>query len=511
MSISAAEIGQIIKRKIADFDAPVVSAESGVITTLGDGIAQIYGLEGVMAGELLAFPHDIMGMALNLEEDQVRAIILGRFEELREGDEVRTTGRVVEVPVGRELVGRVVNALGQPIDGKGEIATKERRPVERQAPGVIDRQPVNTPVQTGIKAIDALVPIGRGQRELIIGDRQIGKTAIAIDAIINQKGKNLTCIYVAIGQNAASVARIAAVLDEYGALEHTIIVAATSGEPAALQYLVPYTGCSMGEWFMEKGEDALIVYDDLSKHAWAYREISLALRRPPGREAYPGDVFYLHSRLLERAARLSDEKGGGSLTALPIIETQANDVAAYIPTNVISITDGQIYLEGDLFYAGTRPAVSVGLSVSRVGGDAMTKALRSVAGGMRLDLAQFRALAAFAQFSSDLDKTTRDQLDRGRRLTELLKQDQYQPVSLALQVMTIFAGTRGYLDEIPVEKVADWDAQFRRYAGQALQKLVDQIEDKKILDEGMQEQLRKALEEFNQGFDVGETPAEVEG
>ncbi|HVC39287.1 MAG TPA: F0F1 ATP synthase subunit alpha [Candidatus Dormibacteraeota bacterium] len=509
MSISAAEIGQIIKRKIADFDAPVVSAESGVITTLGDGIAQIYGLEGAMAGELLAFPHDILGMALNLEEDQVRAIILGRFEELREGDEVRTTGRVVEVPVGRQLVGRVVNALGQPIDGKGEIATEERLPVERQAPGVIDRQPVNTPVQTGIKAIDALIPIGRGQRELIIGDRQIGKTAIAIDTIINQKGKNLTCIYVAIGQNAASVARIAAVLEQHGALEHTIIVAATSGEPAALQYLVPYTGCSMGEWFMERGEDALIVYDDLSKHAWAYREISLALRRPPGREAYPGDVFYLHSRLLERAARLSDEKGGGSLTALPIIETQANDVAAYIPTNVISITDGQIYLEGDLFYAGTRPAVSVGLSVSRVGGDAMTKALRSVAGGMRLDLAQFRALAAFAQFSSDLDKTTRDQLDRGRRLTELLKQDQYQPVSLALQVMTIFAGTRGYLDEIPVERVADWDAQFRRYAGQALQKLEGEIESKQVLDEAMQEQLRKALEEFNQGFDSGAVGAEV--
>jgi F-type H+-transporting ATPase subunit alpha len=510
MSISAAEIGQIIKRKIADFDAPVVSAESGVITTLGDGIAQIYGLEGAMAGELLAFPHDILGMALNLEEDQVRAIILGRFEELREGDEVRTTGRVVEVPVGRELVGRVVNALGQPLDGKGEIATKERRPVERQAPGVIDRQPVNTPVQTGIKAIDALIPIGRGQRELIIGDRQIGKTAIAIDAIINQKGKGLTCIYVAIGQNASSVARIAAVLEQYGALEHTIIVAATSGEPAALQYLAPYTGCSMGEWFMEQGEDALIVYDDLSKHAWAYREISLALRRPPGREAYPGDVFYLHSRLLERAARLSDEKGGGSLTALPIIETQANDVAAYIPTNVISITDGQIYLEGDLFYAGTRPAVSVGLSVSRVGGDAMTKALRSVAGGMRLDLAQFRALAAFAQFSSDLDKATRDQLDRGRRLTELLKQDQYQPVSLALQVMTIFAGTRGYLDQIPVEKVSEWDAQFRRYADQALQKLAGEIETKKVLDDGMQEQLRKALDEFNQGFDVGEAPAETE-
>ncbi|MGH7697260.1 MAG: F0F1 ATP synthase subunit alpha [Candidatus Dormibacteria bacterium] len=509
MSFDADEISRIIKRKIADFDAKVVSAESGVITTLGDGIAQIYGLEGVMAGELLAFPHEIYGMALNLEEDQVRAVILGRFEELREGDEVRTTGRVVEVPVGRELVGRIVDALGRPLDGKGEIATKQRRPVERQAPGVVERQPVSTPVQTGIKAIDALIPIGRGQRELIIGDRQIGKTAIAIDTIINQKGKQLTCVYVAIGQNAASVARIAATLERYGALEHTVIVAATSGDPAALQYLAPYTGCAIGEWFMEEGEDALIVYDDLSKHAWAYREISLALRRPPGREAYPGDVFYLHSRLLERAARLSQERGGGSLTALPIIETQANDVAAYIPTNVISITDGQIYLEGDLFYAGTRPAISVGLSVSRVGGDAMTKALRSVAGGMRLDLAQYRALAAFAQFSSDLDKATRDQLDRGRRLTELLKQGQYQPVSLAQEVMTIFAGTQGYLDQIPVEKIGDWDAEFRRYAGQALSELEAEIEKRQTLDDAQQKRLRQALEEFNQGFDVGERVAEA--
>ncbi|MGH7609359.1 MAG: F0F1 ATP synthase subunit alpha [Candidatus Dormibacteria bacterium] len=509
MSFDADEISRIIKRKIADFDAKVVSAESGVITTLGDGIAQIYGLEGAMAGELLAFPHEIYGMVLNLEEDQVRAVILGRFEELREGDEVRTTGRVVEVPVGRELVGRIVDALGRPLDGKGEIATKQRRPVERQAPGVVERQPVSTPVQTGIKAIDALIPIGRGQRELIIGDRQIGKTAIAIDTIINQKGKQLTCVYVAIGQNAASVARIAATLERYGALEHTVIVAATSGDPAALQYLAPYTGCAIGEWFMEEGEDALIVYDDLSKHAWAYREISLALRRPPGREAYPGDVFYLHSRLLERAARLSQERGGGSLTALPIIETQANDVAAYIPTNVISITDGQIYLEGDLFYAGTRPAISVGLSVSRVGGDAMTKALRSVAGGMRLDLAQYRALAAFAQFSSDLDKATRDQLDRGRRLTELLKQGQYQPVSLAQEVMTIFAGTQGYLDQIPVEKIGDWDAEFRRYAGQALSELEAEIEKRQTLDDAQQKRLRQALEEFNQGFDVGERVAEA--
>jgi F-type H+-transporting ATPase subunit alpha len=382
--------------------------------------------------------------------------------------------------------------------------------VERPAPGVIDRQPVNTPVATGIKAIDALVPIGRGQRELLIGDRQIGKTAIAIDTIINQKGKNLTCIYVAIGQTATSVARVAALLEEYGALEHTIIVSATAAEPAALQYLAPYAACTMGEWFMERGEDALVVYDDLSKHAWAYREISLALRRPPGREAYPGDVFYLHSRLLERAARLSEERGGGSLTALPIIETQANDVSAYIPTNVISITDGQIYLEGDLFYAGTRPAISVGLSVSRVGGDAMTKALRSVAGGMRLDLAQFRALAAFAQFSSDLDKSTRDQLERGRRLTELLKQDQYQPVPLAHEVMTIFAGTNGYLDRVPVERISEWDQQFRRWIEQTHSSLGQAIEERKVLDEGMEQELRSALEEFNQTFDFGEQ-AGVEG
>jgi F-type H+-transporting ATPase subunit alpha len=503
MSLSADDIGRIIKAKITDFDAPVVSAESGVITALADGIAQVYGLDGAMAGELLEFPRGIFGMALNLEADLVRAVVMGRFEELSEGDEVRTTGRIVEVPVGRELVGRVVNALGEPIDGKGELATKERWPIERPAPGVVDRQLVNTPVATGIKAIDALVPIGRGQRELLIGDRQIGKTAIAIDTIINQKGKNLTCIYVAIGQTSTSVARVAALLEEYGALEHTIIVSATAAEPASLQYLAPYAGCTMGEWFMEHGEDALIVYDDLSKHAWAYREISLALRRPPGREAYPGDVFYLHSRLLERAARLNEEKGGGSLTALPIIETQANDVSAYIPTNVISITDGQIYLEGDLFYAGTRPAVSVGLSVSRVGGDAMTKALRSVAGGMRLDLAQFRALAAFAQFSSDLDKSTLDQLERGRRLTELLKQPQYLPVSLSHQVMTIFAGTNGYLDKVPVPRVGAWEEQFRRWVGQTHSELEQAIEERKVLDEPLQKELRAALDEFNQGFDAG--------
>ncbi len=507
MSLSADDIGKIIKSKIADFDAPVVTAQSGVITALADGIAQIYGLEGAMAGELLEFPKGVSGMALNLEEDLVRAIIMGPYSELSEGDEVRTTGRIVEVPVGRELVGRVVNAMGEPIDGKGELATSERWPVERPAPGVVDRQPVNTPVATGIKAIDALVPIGRGQRELLIGDRQIGKTAIAIDTIINQKGKDLTCIYVAVGQNASTVARVAALLEEYGALEHTIIVSATAGEPAPLLYLAPYTGCTMGEWFMERGEDALVVYDDLSKHAWAYREISLALRRPPGREAYPGDVFYLHSRLLERAARLNDNRKGGSLTALPIIETQANDVSAYIPTNVISITDGQIYLEGDLFYAGTRPAISVGLSVSRVGGDAMTKALKKVAGGLRLELAQYRALAAFSQFSSDLDRSTREQLERGQRLTELLKQDQYQPAPVSHQVMVIFAGTNGYLDQVPVDRVAEWESQFRRWIGQTHSELESDLETKLALDDELEARLRAALEEFNQGFDVGQVAA----
>ncbi len=507
MSLNADDIGKIIKSRIADFDAPVVTAQSGVVTALADGIAQVYGLEGAMAGELLEFPHGVYGMALNLEEDLVRAIIMGPYEELSEGDEVRTTGRIVEVPVGRELVGRVVNALGEPIDGKGELVTKERWPVERPAPGVIDRQPVNTPVATGIKAIDALVPIGRGQRELLIGDRQIGKTAIAIDTIINQKGKNLTCIYVAVGQNASTVARVAALLEEYGALEHTIIVSATAGEPAPLLYLAPYTGCTMGEWFMERGEDALVVYDDLSRHAWAYREISLALRRPPGREAYPGDVFYLHSRLLERAARLSDNRKGGSLTALPIIETQANDVSAYIPTNVISITDGQIYLEGDLFYAGTRPAISVGLSVSRVGGDAMTKALKKVAGGLRLELAQYRALAAFSQFSSDLDRSTREQLERGQRLTELLKQDQYQPAPVSHQVMVIFAGTNGYLDQVPVDRVAEWESQFRRWIVQTHSDLESELETKLALDDELEARLRAALEEFNQGFDVGPVAA----
>ncbi len=504
MSISSAEISQIIQQRIKDFEAPVVAADAGVITALGDGIAQIYGLSGVMAGELLEFPHQVVGMALNLEEDQVRAIVMGRSDEIKEGDEVRTTGRVVEVPVGRELLGRVVSALGEPLDGKGELGATAMLPLERVAPGVIVRQPVDTPVQTGIKAIDAMIPIGRGQRELIIGDRQIGKTAIALDTIINQKGQNLTCIYVAIGQNAASVARVAALLEEQGALEYTVIVSATAADPVALQYLAPYTGCTIGEWFMERGEDALVVYDDLSKHAWAYREISLALRRPPGREAYPGDVFYLHSRLLERAARLGEEAGGGSLTALPIIETQANDVSAYIPTNVISITDGQIYLEGDLFYAGNRPAVSVGLSVSRVGGSAQIRAMRQVAGRLRLDLAQYRALASFAQFSSDLDRATRDQLERGQRLTELLKQDQYQPVPVAQQVMVIYAGVNGLIDQIPVDRVSAWEQQFRRYLSHEQQELEAALTEKRALDEELERRLRDAVAAFNQGFDTGQ-------
>ncbi len=503
MSISSAEISQIIQQRIKDFEAPVVAADAGVITALGDGIAQIYGLSGVMAGELLEFPNGVVGMALNLEEDQVRAVVMGRTESVKEGDEVRTTGRVVEVPVGRRLLGRIVNALGVPIDGKGELGASELRPVERVAAGVVTRQMVDTPVQTGIKAIDSMVPIGRGQRELIIGDRQIGKTAIALDTIINQRGQNLTCIYVAIGQNAASVARVAALLEEHGALEYTVIVSATAAEPAALQYLAPYTGCTVGEWFMDQGEDALVVYDDLSKHAWAYREISLALRRPPGREAYPGDVFYLHSRLLERAARMGAAEKGGSLTALPIIETQANDVSAYIPTNVISITDGQIYLEGDLFYAGNRPAVSVGLSVSRVGGSAQIRAMRQVSGRLRLDLAQYRALAAFAQFSSDLDKATRDQLERGQRLTELLKQGQYEPVPVAQQVMVLYAGVNGLLDGIPIDRITAWEQQFRRFVSHEHQGLEAELNQKKALDEALERQLREVIEQFNQGFDTG--------
>src|SRR5437764_4373936 len=445
MEIKADEITKIIREQIEEYRASIDVSEVGNVISVGDGIARVYGLEKAMAGELLEFPHGVMGLALNLEESQVGVVLLGEYTEIREGDQVRRTGRIMEVPVGEALVGRVVNALAQPIDGKGPIVTKERTPVERLAPGVIDRQPVKEPLQTGLKAIDAMIPIGRGQRELIIGDRQTGKTALAIDTILNQLGGDVICIYVAIGQKRSTVAHVVKTLEESDAMRYSIVVGASSSYPAPMQYLAPYAGCSMGEYFRDRGRHVLCIYDDLSKHAVAYREISLLLRRPPGREAYPGDVFYLHSRLLERAAKLNNESGGGSLTALPSIETQAGDVSAYIPTNVISITDGQIYLETDLFHSGIRPAVNVGLSVSRVGGNAQIKAMKQVAGTLRLDLAQYRALAAFAQFASDLDKASQAQLARGQRLVEILKQDQYSPLPVTKQIISIFAGTNGFL------------------------------------------------------------------
>ncbi|HZU15460.1 MAG TPA: F0F1 ATP synthase subunit alpha [Candidatus Dormibacteraeota bacterium] len=503
MAISSREISEVIKQRLKDFDAEMVTASVGRVVSVGDGIAQIYGLADAMAGELLQFPGDVYGLALNLEEDQVRAVVMGPYEHIQEGDEVRTTGRIVEVPVGPELLGRTVNALGEPIDGKGPINATRTSPVEKIAPGVITRQSVNQPVQTGIMAIDAMIPIGRGQRELIIGDRQTGKTAILLDTIINQRGKDLYCIYVAIGQNAANIARVRAVLEEHGAMDYTIIVAATASEPAALNYLAPYAGCAMGEYFRDQGMDALVCYDDLTKHAWAYRELSLTLRRPPGREAYPGDVFYLHSRLLERAAKLNPDHGGGSLTALPVIETQANDVSAYIPTNVISITDGQIYLESDLFNAGQRPAISVGLSVSRVGGDAQITPMKRTAGQMKLELAQYRELAAFSQFASDLDPATRRQLERGQRLTELLKQDQFQPVHVGVQVCTIYAGTRGFLDRIPPDRIKDWKDAFARFLGAERKALVDGIETDRRWDAEVEGQVREAIEAFNRQYGVG--------
>jgi F-type H+-transporting ATPase subunit alpha len=502
LSIGSQDITDVIKSRLKDFKAELVTAEVGRVISVGDGIAQIYGLRGAMAGELLQFPGDVYGMALNLEVDQVRAVVMGPYEHLKEGDVVKTTGRIVEVPVGPELLGRVVSPLGEPLDGKGPIKTTKTAPIERVAAGVITRQPVDTPVQTGIKAIDAMIPIGRGQRELIIGDRQTGKTAILLDTIINQKGQNLFCVYVAIGQNAASIARVAATLEEHGALEFTIIVAATASEPATLNYIAPYAGCAMGEYFMDQGQEALVCYDDLTKHAWAYREMSLNLRRPPGREAYPGDVFYLHSRLLERAAKMNKANGGGSLTALPVIETQANDVSAYIPTNVISITDGQLYLQSDLFNSGIRPAISVGTSVSRVGGAAQTKAMRQVAGRMKLELAQYRELAAFSQFASDLDKATRDQLERGGRLTELLKQAQYSPMPLGIQVAEIWAGTNGQLDKVPVARVKEWEEGFARYLRADQKQLIESIESKKALDDDLLKQLEKAVKTFNRQFGV---------
>ena len=502
MGISTKEISEVIKERLKDFDASMVSTDVGRIVATSDGIAQIYGLQNAMAGELLEFPHETYGLALNLEEDQVRAVILGDYGHLHEGDEVRTTGRLLEVPVGEALIGRVVNPLGIPLDGKGPVKTTKTLPIEKIAPGVITRKRVDSPVQTGIKAIDAMIPIGRGQRELIIGDRFTGKTTVLLDTIINQKGKDLICVYVAIVQNAASIARATATLEENGAMEYTIIVAATASDAASLNFIAPYAGCAMGEYFMEQGKEVLCCYDDLTKQAWAYRELSLNLRRPPGREAYPGDVFYLHSRLLERAAKMSPAHGGGSLTALPVIETQANDVSAFIPTNVISITDGQIYLQSDLFNAGQRPALNVGISVSRVGGDAQTKAMRQVSGQLRLDLAQYRELAAFAQFASDLDTATRNQLERGARLTELLKQDKYQPVPLAEQVAVLYAGTQGYLDKVPVTRVREWEAGFVRFLKSEEPDLLAEIEKQKALDDKLFERLKAAISTFNHQFGV---------
>jgi F-type H+/Na+-transporting ATPase subunit alpha len=508
MAIRSDEIVNIIKSRIDEFDAEAETRNVGTVVEVGDGIAQIYGLEGALASEMLEFPGGIMGLALNLEEETVGAVILGDATEIKEGDTVKTTGRVVEVPVGQALLGRVVDPLGRPLDDKGPIKATKTRPVERIAPGVIVRQGVDTPVQTGIKAIDALIPIGRGQRELIIGDRQTGKTAIAIDTIINQTGQGLVCIYVAIGQKLSTVAQTVATLEKYGAMEHTIVVVAGAEDPAPLQYLAPYSGVAIGEEIMEVGvevdgktvKDALCVYDDLSKHAWAYREMALLLRRPPGREAYPGDVFYLHSRLLERAARMNDENGGGSLTALPIIETQANDVSAYIPTNVISITDGQIFLETDLFNAGQRPALNIGISVSRVGSAAQTKAMRKVAGPLKLDLAQYRALAAFAQFASDLDKATRDQLNRGEKLSEIVKQPQYQPLAVEKQTAILYAATKGQLDDVPTPKVKDFETQFYRFLETERPSILTDLAQGKALTDEIAAALDEALVEFRKAF-----------
>src|SRR3989441_13080730 len=493
---TSSEITDIIKAQIRRFEGQAESVDVGTVVEVGDGIARVYGLAGCMASELLDFGHDVFGSGFNLEEDAVSAIVLGEYQGIKEGDEVRTTGRIASVPVGGALVGRVVDPLGRPLDGKGSIATKDTRRIDVVAPRVITRKNVDTPVQTGIKAIDSLTPIGRGQRELIIGDRQTGKTAIAIDTILNQKGKSLTCIYVAIGQKESSVAKIVATLEERGAMEHTIVVIAGASDPATLQYLAPFGACAMGEYFRDSGKDALIVYDDLTKHAQAYRQVSLLTRRPPGREAYPGDVFYLHSRLLERAARLNKENGGGSLTALPIIETQANDISAYIPTNVISITDGQIYLETDLFNQGQRPAMNTGLSVSRVGGDAQTKAMKAVVRSLKLELAQYRELAAFAQFGSDLDKATQQQLRRGERVTEIMKQLQYQPLPLEKEVVIIFAATNGFIDDVPKERVADFERDLYRFMDSVGKNVTARIAKDKKWDADIEKEVRGMLEEF---------------
>ncbi len=498
--IKADEIARIIREQIEDYDRSVTVTEVGTVISVGDGVARIHGLDNVMAGELLDLPHEVAGLALNLEEDQVSAVLLGDYTKIQEGDTVKRTGRIMSVPVGDALIGRVVNALGQPTDGKGPILTQDSNPIERIAPGVVDRLPVREPLQTGLKAIDAMIPIGRGQRELIIGDRQTGKTAILLDTIINQRGGDVICIYVAIGQKRSTIAQVVKTLEEYDAMKYSIVVEAGSSDPAPLQYIAPYAGCAMGEYFRDRGRHALCMYDDLSKHAVSYREISLLLRRPPGREAYPGDVFYLHSRLLERAAKLNNESGGGSLTALPVIETQAGDVSAYIPTNVISITDGQIYLETDLFHSGIRPAVNVGLSVSRVGGNAQIKAMKQVAGSLRLDLAQYRDLAAFAQFGSDLDKATQAQLNRGRRLTEILKQDQYEPLPVEKQVLMIYAGTNGYLDDLAVEDLRAFEQGLYEFMDTSFPGVGKKIAEKKQIDDELKGEIGKMLDEYKTKF-----------
>jgi F-type H+-transporting ATPase subunit alpha len=509
--IKANEINDIIRKQIVNFEAGVTVMEVGTVIKVGDGIAEIHGLEKVMAGELLEFPHDVRGLALNLEEDKVGAVLFGDFQKIKEGDLVKRTGRIMQVPVGDALIGRVVDALGNPIDDRGPIVTDHYNAVERIAPGVIDRQPVKDPLQTGIKAIDSMVPIGRGQRELIIGDRQTGKTAVAVDTIINQKGKDVICIYVAIGQKASTVAQVVKTLSDFGAMDYTIVVKATASDPAAMQFLAPYSGAAIGEYFRDNGKHALTIYDDLSKQAAAYREISLLLRRPPGREAYPGDVFYLHSRLLERAAKLSDVKGGGSLTSLPIIETQAGDISAYIPTNVISITDGQIFLEADLFNSGIRPGINVGNSVSRVGGSAQIKAMKQVAGSLRLDLAQFRELQAFAQFGSDLDKATQAQLARGERLTEILKQPQYQPMAVEKQVLVIWAATNGHVDDVPIENVRRFEAELLQFVENSHPGLLQAIREKKALNEEITADLKQALADFKESWKDRQADAKVGG
>lgn len=500
MAIKADEISQIIRSQIQDYRTGLVVSEVGTVISAGDGIARIHGLDKVMALELVEFPNDVYGLAFNLEEDNVGAVLFGEFHQVSEGDLVKRTGRIMQVPAGEAMLGRVVDALGRPEDGKGPIATDANMPVERLAPGVVDRQPVAEPLQTGLKAIDSMIPIGRGQRELIIGDRQTGKTAVAIDSIINQRDSGVISIYVAIGQKRSTVAQVVKTLEDAGVMDRCVVMSASSSDPATMQYLAPYSGCAIGEYFRDRGQHALIIYDDLSKHAASYREISLLMRRPPGREAFPGDVFYLHSRLLERAAKLSDQRGGGSLTALPVIETQAGDVSAYIPTNVISITDGQIYLETDLFYSGVRPAISVGVSVSRVGGSAQMKAMKQIAGTLRLDLAQYRELAAFAQFGSDLDPTSQRQLARGVRLTELLKQPQYAPLAVEKQILIIFAGTQGHLDDLEVTDLGDFEAGLYRFMDTNKASVLQEILAKGSLDDELSQKMTAAISEFKERF-----------